>query len=137
MKFIGLFLFICVSQSLLWQGNLQFNQVKLISIQETVPAGKVWRVDGATFLGGSPICIGSGANTACGQIAVANYSYFADMTYYINGLTDYIYTIAGTSNLNVTTPALNPFPLWLPSGTSLAAGTNMRFLSIVEFNIIP
>ena len=26
------------------QGNLQFNQVKLVSAIETVPAGKVWKV---------------------------------------------------------------------------------------------
>ena len=27
------------------QGNLQFNQVKLVSTIETVPAGKVWKVE--------------------------------------------------------------------------------------------
>ena len=27
------------------QGNLQFNQVKLVSAEETVPAGKVWKVE--------------------------------------------------------------------------------------------
>ena len=27
------------------QGNLQFNQVKLVSTVETVPAGKVWKLE--------------------------------------------------------------------------------------------
>jgi len=29
------------------QGNLQFNQVKLVTTLETVPAGKVWKVESA------------------------------------------------------------------------------------------
>lgn len=138
MKFIGLFLFICVSQYLLAQGNLQFNQVKLISTQETVPAGKVWRVDGATFLGGSPICLGTGsANCAGGSLSGSGF--IAEMTFLINGLPNYIYSFQGMpgSQAATSSPGISPFPLWIPSGTSLAAGTNMRFLSIVEFNIIP
>lgn len=139
MKFIGLFLFICVSQSLLAQGNLQFNQVKLISTQQTVPAGKVWRVDGATFLGGSPTCLGTGPNTNCAGGTLQGSGFIAEMTFLINGLPNYIYSFQGNPGISSATssPGISPFPLWIPSGTSLAAGTNMRFLSIVEFNIIP
>ena len=35
----------CVS--LKAQGNLQFNQVKLVTALETVPVGKVWKVESA------------------------------------------------------------------------------------------
>jgi hypothetical protein len=32
--------------SIVAQGNLQFNQVKLVTVQETIPVGKVWKVTG-------------------------------------------------------------------------------------------
>ena len=31
------------------QGNLQFNQVKLVTTLETVPAGKVWKVESVIY----------------------------------------------------------------------------------------
>jgi len=31
------------------QGNLQFNQVKLVSALETVPAGKVWKIESVIY----------------------------------------------------------------------------------------
>lgn len=47
MKFSLLFLSLGVTLGAFAQGTLQFNQVKLVTAQETVPAGKVWKVESA------------------------------------------------------------------------------------------
>jgi hypothetical protein len=46
--------------------------------------------------------------------------------------------------VNSTTPVLvqvtaqpTKLPLWLPAGTTLAAGTKVSAISVLEFNIIP
>jgi hypothetical protein len=28
------------------------------------------------------------------------------------------------------------FPIWIPAGTSIEAGINMSFISIIEYNIV-
>ncbi|NBN99205.1 MAG: hypothetical protein EBV19_08240, partial [Flavobacteriia bacterium] len=49
--------FLVFSGGFLAQGNLQFNQVKLVTNQETVPVGKVWKVESVIYN------IPSGSNT--------------------------------------------------------------------------
>ena len=119
------------------QGNLQFNQVKLVSSQETVPAGKVWKVENATYNGGAPFCISSGTNTNCGNSNNLSYiAYVGIMSYNINSQVNYIintFTNNGGASAGNTGP---PFPFWLPASSTLAAGTNMRYLSVLEFNIV-
>ena len=103
------------------QGNLQFNQVKLVSTQETVPAGKVWKVESAIFQGGS-------------NFQIVMYTY-GSMSYSINGNACYIATTGVNTSSNMPVHD-NAFPFWLPAGATLAAGTNMRYLSVLEFNIV-
>lgn len=107
------------------QGNLQFNQVKLVSTVETVPAGKVWKVESVIYSGGA-------------TFQIATYT-LGSMSYFVNGNNCIIANSSnGTSTTNNNAPVTdNAFPFWIPSGTTLAAGTNMRYLSIIEFNIIP
>ncbi len=107
------------------QGNLQFNQVKLVSTVETVPAGKVWKVEMAAYNGGNPI------------LAAGNLQQF--VTIMIISINSNNIFIPGSYNNYGYTGASFPsfFPIWLPAGTTLAAGTNVRFLSVIEFNIIP
>jgi hypothetical protein len=45
MKKLYLILFVLLNQLAYAQGNLQFNQVKLVTALETVPAGKVWKIE--------------------------------------------------------------------------------------------
>ena len=40
---------ISFGQYLKAQGNLQFNQVKLVTTLETVPAGKAWKVESVIY----------------------------------------------------------------------------------------
>lgn len=104
------------------QGNLQFNQVLLLSAtsnnsaQWSVPAGKVWKIE------------------ALGAHSPYTYVYLNNqLAYEHNG------TIASTSGGYYRHSASSP--IWLPEGTTLghnSAGTNtFRWFSIIEFNIIP
>lgn len=133
------------------QGNLQFSQVKLVTTQETVPAGKVWKVESALsgeeryptsgstlpsnsrfiLVNGSSVCVheehvattGVGFNGCCGG------------GFWMNNV--------GMA-VNSTTPVLvqvtaqpTKLPLWLPLGSTLSIGTKVSSISVVEFNIIP
>ena len=111
------------------QGNLQFNQVvtytgtgsgsfSYSSPSWTVPAGKVWKVEG--FGSGN-----SGASECAWSFDGTNAA-FRSGNVYVGG-TAYQY-----SNSTST--------FWLPSGTtvySLNCSSNYRWISIIEFNIVP
>ena len=139
MKILVLSIFVLFNGIVFSQGNLQFSQIKLVSTLETVPVGKVWKVESAVFMGGSPICVGTGPNAACGPGNMSSTGFVADMLFQVNGQTNYLYTNLGQpgSSASYASQGYSPFPLWLPASTTLAAGTNMRYLSVLEFNIIP
>ena len=109
------------------QGNLQFNQVLLLSTSQnttvllgTVPAGKTWKIEGfGTELQGNNECNFSfnGSNVAFRSGSAFIYS----GSYAYVGSTDHF---------------------WIPAGTPLYALTcnnfnGYRWVSIIEFNIIP
>ena len=125
----NLFLLVCVLFNfvLFAQGNLQFNQVLLLStnlnsnvLLGTVPAGKTWKIEGyGTNLTSYYSCDFSfnGANPAFRAGTTDSYS--AAYTY-----------VSSTQQF------------WLPAGTPLHAlacngGAGYRWVSIIEFNIIP
>ena len=107
------------------QGNLQFNQALLLSTNQasnvllgTVPAGKVWKVEG----------FGSGNSGAseCGWSFDGTNAAFRSGNVYLGG------SAYQTSNSTST--------FWLPAGTtvySLNCASNYRWISIIEFNIVP
>jgi hypothetical protein len=107
------------------QGNLQFNQVKLVSTIETVPVGKVWKVEAA---------FGDALLSNCStqpmhrivvnnnELTVSNVSSVS-----FNG-----YCGGWQGTVSVTT-----FPFWLPAGSTLAISSNVVSISVIEFNIIP
>ena len=107
------------------QGNLQFNQALLLSTNQasnvllgTVPVGKVWKVEG----------FGSGNSGAseCGWSFDGTNVAFRSGNVYLGG------SAYQTSNSTST--------FWLPAGTtvySLNCASNYRWISIIEFNIIP
>jgi len=132
---LALALFLCFTFT--WfakaQGNLQFNQVKLVTNLETVPVGKVWKVESVIYnipntssgfqqtnggcnsyqyestaieIAGTPTKVGQGS-TPLG---------------YSSGSYTHSYTI---------------LPVWLPAGATLSGGTCLNKVSVIEFNIIP
>ncbi len=125
MRIFILFVLLISIETSLAQGNLQFNQALLLSTNQasnvllgTVPAGKVWKVEG----------FGSGNSGAseCGWSFDGTNAAFRSGNVYLGG------SAYQTSNSTST--------FWLPSGTtiySLNCTSNYRWMSIIEFNIIP
>ena len=142
MKTPLLLLFLIIYYQNVAQGNLQFSQVKLVSATETVPAGKVWKL----------------------QNFLPNVSLFTDITrnqqnptsggirnfiILVNGISIYLQTTVtrevGRSDsywsqdgyATAASSSILNEPIWLSSGTTLAASTNLQFVSVIEFNVIP
>ena len=142
MKTPLLLLFLIIYYQNIAQGNLQFSQVKLVSTSETVPAGKVWKL----------------------QNFLPNVSLFTDITrnqqnptsggirnfiILVNGISIYLQTTVtrevGRSDsywsqdgyATAASSSILNEPIWLSSGTTLAASTNVQFVSIIEFNVVP
>ena len=142
MKTPLLLLFLIIYYQNIAQGNLQFSQVKLVSTTETVPVGKVWKL----------------------QNFLPNVSLFTDITrnqinptsggirnfiILVNGISIYLQTTVtrevGRSDsywsqdgyATAASSSILNEPIWLSSGTTLAASTNVQFVSIIEFNVVP
>ena len=107
------------------QGNLQFNQVKLVSAIETVPAGKVWKV--TNFL-----------PTPNGNYQVLTQPGLAEYLININGVAMNLGRRAYyNNNYGIMAEVRHTGDIWLAAGTTLAAFQNIAHLSVIEFNIIP
>ncbi|MBM3170992.1 MAG: hypothetical protein FJZ75_05200 [Bacteroidetes bacterium] len=133
----ALFVLIFVSfQSLLAQGSLQFNQVLLISTADTVPANKVWKIEALAYNGGAPFA--SGANNYS-HLFSGNRGFEGIARFLINGSPVVLPVTYLTNNYNATS-SVNPnftFPMWLPAGSILTPQTNISYLSVLEFNLVP
>ena len=108
------------------QGNLQFNQVKLITSVETVPAGKTWKISG--FLA-SP----NGNYQSITQPSTAEYLISINGSPVNLGRRAHFNNNYQVHQAEVRTTE----EFWIPAGTTLAASQNIAFISIIEFNIIP
>lgn len=122
-------LFLVFSSLLYSQGNLQFNQVKLVTTSQTVPSGKIWKVESAQYNGGATFAV----NTA-GPVPVVG-----TMAITVNGAVIYLNTVYTSGSYVYPTVLSNglSFPMWLPAGTTLAASTNTAFVNVIEFNVVP
>lgn len=107
------------------QGNLQFNQVKLVTTAQTVPAGKVWKVESCTYNGGAAFYVNNGAiSTVYGLMSIVVNGVIIPVSIYVGG------NSSSFSNAH-------SFPMWLPAGSTIATGTNAAFVSVIEFNVVP
>ena len=106
------FLAFVYSNDIKAQGNLQFNQVKLVSASDTVPANKTWKVESILY---------SADHASTASILLNNQTVFTRSYYVSNGQS--VWEMS--------------FPFWVPAGTVLAAGSNVRKISIIEYNIVP
>ena len=104
--------------------TLQFSQVLLVSTTQTVPANKVWKVEG--FMPSQSL-IAPWQSTVNFSITINNSQIFVAGAYQReSGNSGYAYS----ANLVFQ-------PLWLPAGTTLAAGTNVFGVSVIEFTVVP
>jgi hypothetical protein len=131
MKFIVLGgLFLCAFTGF-GQYNLQLNQVVLVSnTLQTVPAGKVWKVESYMQAGiAAPDMIEIG--TSCAYSDRHHPMIVNGQTYYlINGS-------PGHGSSGTFLAVGNLLPLWLPAGATLRTACSKDVLSVIEFNLVP
>lgn len=113
----------------MWGQTLQFSQVLLVSSNaQTVPAGKVWKVE--NILASSSL-VASGNQTVNFSITVDNSQVFvAGANSQVNVYNQGVQSMSSTSNQLVQ-------PIWLPAGSTLAAGQNVFRVSVIEFTVLP
>lgn len=117
--FIGFFFLMATFKA---QGNLQFNQVLLLSAsanntaQWTVPAGKAWKIESMG-------------------------SYASVMYVYMNNSIAFEFVGDFNNNFGAYYRGSDAGPIWMPSGTILGHSSSnssaYRWFSILEFNIVP
>jgi len=133
--------------SLLWcgviysQGNLQFNQVKIVSntdAAQTVPAGKVWKIESVISDGGQdayPIQTSGSTQSFFGACGAPSFYYL----YYGKYLA--INSIPVSFGIHSSGGVMTSLPLWVPAGSTICMCTSSTFCargySVIEFNIIP
>jgi hypothetical protein len=129
------FLFASVISLLFFTGfgqyNLQLNQVVLVSnTLQTVPAGKVWKVETYMQAGiAAPDMIETGGT--CSLIDRHHPMIVNGQSYYlINGS-------PGHGSSGVFLAASNILPMWLPAGATIRTACAKDVLSIIEFNLVP
>ncbi len=137
MKHVIICLLIGIGCSLKAQ-TLSYSRVILVeSNSQTVPLGHVWKVENAVS------SVPSQVNTAGWSSVPSPTSHFQMV---INGNAINISKVEmssmapfNSSQISYTINGLNQetFPMWLPAGTTLAAGTNVRYLSVIEFKENP
>jgi hypothetical protein len=128
-KLLVSFIFVLGTFLTFSQGNLQFNQVlKVIDVDQTVPAGKVWKVESY-----HQQTVGISTNmptTGCGDLSRPRPYYVDNVLYHhVNGI--------GNGNSSYASAATNEFPLWLKESQMLRTSCPGDFLSVLEFNIVP
>ena len=115
----------------LGQGSLQFNQVKLVTTAQTVPANKVWKVESVIFPipADDPPFVTSG----CSFNTRRNYAISIDGTLTKVGNLASAFTNGSWEYFFMTTT----LPVWLPAGATLSGGPCNNKISVIEFNIVP
>jgi hypothetical protein len=103
--------------------TLQFSQVLLVSTTQTVPANKVWKVEG--FMPSQSLIT---YNVKDFSIVVDNSQVYVAGSHQGNAGSQYGYGYFASLDFQ---------PLWLPAGTTLAAGTNVFRVSVIEFTVVP
>lgn len=125
--------FVSMGLCLMAQGNLQFNQVKLVTTLETVPAGKVWKVESVIY---NIAPTATGYQSGAGSCNSTSYESTAIEVAGVPTKVGQGTQPASYSSL-IYTHSYTILPLWLPTGTSLSGGTCLNKVSVIEFNIIP
>lgn len=110
--------------------QLKLNQVKIVTAEETVPTGKVWKVVSVVYaISATHKGMASSTSSGCGGSYVRNYAIT------VNG----VETKVGTGRVMYgDDPYINSeFPIWLPAGSTLDGGPCLSQVSVLEFNIVP
>lgn len=136
------------------QGTLQFSQVLLVGpTPQTVPAGKVWKVENVIYETGTYLKASSGSGQ-CGSPCNGSTQIW---TSYSNQTCAFTSTTQITVNGVACAIGNTGSPLWLPAGTNLSGSTKTcvdagyfggcgtcpaptvinAYVSVIEFNVLP
>jgi hypothetical protein len=131
MKSILGFFLICFTLISVSSQTLEFSQVKLVSTQETVPAGKVWKVEGVNY----SLVFPSTAMTSSTSVTSSN----TEATMILNGQSSTILAWRSRSGNFGSSNLLweKEWPMWIPAGSTLEAGFGVLSFSVIEFTIAP
>jgi len=102
------------------QKSLKFIQAKLVTTIQTVPAGKVWKAVGVYT----------------DQTSFGNHSDANTPAILVNGVKNY-YVIPMPRGTGFFSYAPAGFPVWFPAGTSLAVSNKIKYINVLEFEIVP
>lgn len=131
MKQSIIIVFLFLSLRLFSQGNLQFSQVKLVTTAETVPAGKVWKIENI-LPGVRPTTTSWGNSTLDFTININNQT-----VYYLSSESKGNLGGNGQTGISSISVGIGNAPIWLPGGAILSAGTNVLSVNVLEFNVVP
>jgi hypothetical protein len=133
MKHLFTILLVAVSATSFAQGNLQFNEIVTVrDVLETVPVGKVWKVESYQQ---SMVSHTPGFIDNCNDLQKLRPFYIDGNMYHDIGS---IAQIQSVSNVGaVWLVAENKFPIWLKEGQTAKTTCSVDFLSIIEFNVVP
>ena len=134
MKKLYFILFILLNQLAFAQGNLQFNQVKLVTALETVPAGKVWKIESVIY--NIPSEMSSYQTSQSLSCGVNTFQNFAIEVAGVPTKTGQGVNALQLSNITYT-QGYTELPIWLPGGATLSGGPCLNKGSILEVNILP
>lgn len=134
MKKLYFILFVLLNQLAYAQGNLQFNQVKLVTALETVPVGKVWKIESVIY--NIPSEMSSYQTSQSLSCGVNTFQNFAIEVAGVPTKTGQGVGALQLSNITYT-QGYTELPIWLPGGATLSGGPCLNKVSVLEFNITP
>lgn len=111
---------------------LEFSQVLLIDNNvQTVPSGKVWKLESCLYSSTLPSAVSSGSGSG-------TYSTLTDLIQ-VNGQNNEVRTFRSGGGYYHASSAVweQKWPLWLPAGTTLRASTGVYRISVIEFTVVP
>jgi len=131
-----------LGNGLLAQPSLEFSQVRLITAEETVPTGKVWKVEAAlgpaTSVQQNSSTLSTTPSLPSSHIILVNGSTVSVLAHGFLGNSVSAGGSTTTSNYRLVTVGkefCTSFPFWLPEGATLEAGSNVNSISVIEFTI--
>jgi hypothetical protein len=104
--------------------TLQFSRVLFVTTTQTVPANKVWKVESILYSAAPTNIMGGNQND---QLVIDGNALTVRATRSSNG------------GYNAVTYGVweQKLPLWMPAGSTLAAGQNVNSISVIEFTVVP
>ena len=123
------------------QGNLQFNQVKIIQNTDpaqTVPAGKVWKIESVFTAGDQDVY---GVQTSGTNLTLFAACSVPSFYYQYSGRYLAINAIPISFGIHSAGEQMTNLPIWVPAGSTICTCTNSALCakgySAIEFNIVP